>query len=316
MRSLLLLLLLCLPALHAADDRPKRVAAAELQKRINTAIDKGVVYLKRIQNKDGSWTYPMFARGGKSDNRMDGTGGLTALALYALAASGVRSDDGAIVRGLRWTEKHTRPFKAGGVFSTYSGSLLVLALTRIDARKHAKRIRRLAARIVKAQRKSNMWTYNLDGTGGERVNGPLADGDNSNSQFAVLAMWAAKSLAGARIPRGTWRRVQGFYKKTQLDDGAWTYTPKVAGPGIGRMGGSMSMTAAGLVSYVYATAALDGSLPLAREHSTAKRGLAAVRKGFKNYGDEYKVMGLAPYGEPKYMEEMRQIVHLHDDGSF
>ena len=38
--------------------------------------------------------------------------------------------------------------------------------------------------------------------------------------------------------------------------------------------------------------------------------------GFPNYGDEYKVMGLAPYGEAKYMDEMRQIVLLQDDGSF
>lgn len=38
--------------------------------------------------------------------------------------------------------------------------------------------------------------------------------------------------------------------------------------------------------------------------------------GFPHYGDEYKVMGLAPYGEPRYMDEMRQIVQLQDDGSF
>lgn len=35
--------------------------------------------------------------------------------------------------------------------------------------------------------------------------------------------------------------------------------------------------------------------------------------GFPNYGDEYKVMGLAPYGEPNFMREMRQIVQLDDD---
>jgi carbamoyltransferase len=38
--------------------------------------------------------------------------------------------------------------------------------------------------------------------------------------------------------------------------------------------------------------------------------------GFPNYGDEYKVMGLAPYGEPRYMDEMRRIVRLLDDGTF
>src|SRR6185295_1142985 len=30
--------------------------------------------------------------------------------------------------------------------------------------------------------------------------------------------------------------------------------------------------------------------------------------GFHKYGDEYKVMGLAPYGEPTYLDEFRQIV--------
>ena len=38
--------------------------------------------------------------------------------------------------------------------------------------------------------------------------------------------------------------------------------------------------------------------------------------GFPNYGDEYKVMGLAPYGQPTYLDAMRKIVLLQRDGSF
>ena len=38
--------------------------------------------------------------------------------------------------------------------------------------------------------------------------------------------------------------------------------------------------------------------------------------GFPHYGDEYKVMGLAPYGEPKYLKQMHEIVKLESDGSF
>ncbi len=38
--------------------------------------------------------------------------------------------------------------------------------------------------------------------------------------------------------------------------------------------------------------------------------------GFPHYGDEYKVMGLAPYGEPRHLPEMRRIVLTRDDGSF
>ncbi|CAN5775870.1 carbamoyltransferase [soil metagenome] len=38
--------------------------------------------------------------------------------------------------------------------------------------------------------------------------------------------------------------------------------------------------------------------------------------GFPHYGDEYKVMGLAPYGEPKFMNELRQIVLIKSDGTY
>lgn len=38
--------------------------------------------------------------------------------------------------------------------------------------------------------------------------------------------------------------------------------------------------------------------------------------GFPHYGDEYKVMGLAPYGRPEYTDAMRKIVALLPDGSF
>lgn len=38
--------------------------------------------------------------------------------------------------------------------------------------------------------------------------------------------------------------------------------------------------------------------------------------GFPHYGDEYKVMGLAPYGEPKYLSPMREIVQIQKNGTF
>ncbi len=38
--------------------------------------------------------------------------------------------------------------------------------------------------------------------------------------------------------------------------------------------------------------------------------------GFPHYGDEYKVMGLAPYGEPKYVDDLREILIFKEDGLF
>jgi carbamoyltransferase len=38
--------------------------------------------------------------------------------------------------------------------------------------------------------------------------------------------------------------------------------------------------------------------------------------GFPHYGDEYKVMGMAPYGEPKYVEQLKDVVRTNSDGLF
>jgi carbamoyltransferase len=38
--------------------------------------------------------------------------------------------------------------------------------------------------------------------------------------------------------------------------------------------------------------------------------------GFPHYGDEYKVMGLSAYGEPRYADALRKIVDIRSDGTF
>lgn len=37
--------------------------------------------------------------------------------------------------------------------------------------------------------------------------------------------------------------------------------------------------------------------------------------GFEVNGGEYKIMGLAPYGQPRYQDLMRRILQFHDDGT-
>jgi len=257
------------------DDRPERRVDGALQLQINQAIQNGVVYLKKAQGKDGSWKY--------NADQSDATGGLTALALYALAASRVPAPDGSIRRGIKWTTDHKRPYDHRGQYGTYSASLLVLALTRIDPRRHRKRIHLLADRLASAQRKSDMWTYGLGapstGKGRARGGKPRAavrggGGDNSNSQFAILALWAAQTLAGYKTPRETWQRVHDFYRDTQNAVGVWGYRP-TKGSGLWRP----TMAAAGLVSYVVATAALEGGpakLPAARKKTQAQTALRVL----------------------------------------
>ncbi len=38
--------------------------------------------------------------------------------------------------------------------------------------------------------------------------------------------------------------------------------------------------------------------------------------GFKNYGDEYKVMGLSSYGTPKYFNRLKKVINFYENGNF
>jgi carbamoyltransferase len=38
--------------------------------------------------------------------------------------------------------------------------------------------------------------------------------------------------------------------------------------------------------------------------------------GFHRYGEEWKMMGLAPYGRPSYVSQLRQVIHPTDGGRF
>src|SRR5262249_17315870 len=50
-------------------------------------------------------------------------------------------------------------------------------------------------------------------------------------------------------------------------------------------------------------------------HSLGMLYLAVTQfLGFPNYGDEFKVMGLASYGEPVFAEKIRELIHVDDEG--
>ena len=38
--------------------------------------------------------------------------------------------------------------------------------------------------------------------------------------------------------------------------------------------------------------------------------------GFWNYGDEYKVMGMAAYGNQEYLNQIRELIQIKDGGKF
>lgn len=316
MRRLPLLLLAAALAV-AEDDRPgRRIPSAGLQQSVNRAIDAGVAFLKAQQRPDGCWPY----------DREEGHGGMTALALYALSASHVPDEDPVIVRGLQFVGRHEEYFGPQGGWSTYSASLLVLALTRIDPARHQKRIHDLAASIARSQQASDMWSYVLGavtptrrGEGRPGRDAPFAmaaRGDHSNTQFAVLALWAAQALGRYEVPRATWKRIRDHFARVQGKEGGWSYAETGAS--------TPTMTAAGLVSWVYAAASLEGSLEKARGMEVARRGLScflATPRPFDNYYYVYSLERVGTVlGVPEsewYHEGARWLVNAQrSDGSW
>jgi len=290
----LVILAFCLASSAGAeDDRPeRRVADPKLQSAIHAAIDKGVAYLKRSQQHDGRWLYDPTGAPRATDFPYDGSGGLTALALYALSASGVPASDAAITKGIGWVVANPKQFAPEGNYATYCVSLLVLALTGIDAQAHAKHVHELAQRLEDGALPTAGWSYDL--LDRERRRKEMRrlrkwgskpfKGDLSNTQFAVLALWAAQSMTGYKVRTSTWKRTRDLLAKVQRDSGEWTY-------GLNGGGGfSGTMTAAGVVSYVCAFAGSEGGaehLPAARASEPAKRGLRAFATCSKESYEDY-----------------------------
>ncbi len=274
MRWLALLVLFVAPVWAGDAEEAASVTDPKLRAAINGAIRKGAVYLQRTQERDGSWSY---------GNRAQYRGGTTAIALYALAASGVPSSNEHIQRGIHWTQTHGGAYRSDADYATYASSLLLLALARIDAEAHKAAIHRLATRIANGQNADGTWTYGLSTR--------KRPGDISNTQFAVMALWMAEMRAGFKVPKRTWKRVQRLFRDGQTKEGGWGYHA-------GSAHASPTMTAAGLFGIVVSTAALaKGRDPLAkaRDTSAARRGWHQLRST-RPYGMLYFAYGLERAG--------------------
>jgi hypothetical protein len=238
---LLLALLAAAPATPAPKDLG--VEDQELQARINAAIDRGVGHLKRAQSADGSWS-GSFGRAGQ-----------TSLALFTLLSSGVRKDDPAVQKAAAFLAKlpagkgtiaDVQADRPPALRMTYAHALLVMALTELDPDRYKKAIRRSVSTLVSGQKSSGQWAYLIS------MGGPLDGGDNSNTQFALLALRRA-ARAGFRVPKQVWQRSYRHFERTLRKDGGWGYG--CPGSLEGTYG---SMTAVGVASLVICKAMLLG----------------------------------------------------------
>ena len=189
---------------------------------VQRAIDRGVAYLRKSQNQRGGWN----EFGSQSC-------GLSALCTLALLNCGVEQDDPAIASAMRYLRGFTPQ-------ETYSVALQTLVFCQLGSARDVQKIRDnvnwLASKQIRNGERVGGWNY-----------GTIGAGDPSNSQFAVLALGAAKDR-GIEVDPAVFQRALGYWVKRQRR--GWTYHGGGAPSG--------SMTCAGIASIVIARSGLQG----------------------------------------------------------
>jgi hypothetical protein len=148
---------------------------------VNAAIERGVAYLLRSQNRDGSWGVDLNAR---NEAHMDLRDGSCSLALYTLLKCGLTPDQPAIQRAVAFLTQDVP-------HHTYSAGIQLHALGALHDPSQKKRLQQLLGILLDLQESSG-WDYPR-----------LGRADLSNTQVASLGLRAAQAN-GLDLPKGIW----------------------------------------------------------------------------------------------------------------
>ena len=230
------------------------------QAQVDAAIARGVAFLRNELRPEGYWSFSF------NDNH---DLGMTALAGLALLENGVEPEDKAIANALEAVRLMARDSN-----QTYDVSLAILFLARVQKGQTGPNdalIQTLATRLTNGSH-DGIWDYKipLNGRATETrttrrarratVRSISRQGDNSNTQFALLGVWAAgRHGSDSNVAL---EDVDRHFRSSVNDDGRWGYNPGD--------GSRPSMTCAGLMGLAIASAR-----PALAERQTARaRGTA------------------------------------------
>jgi len=260
-------LVLAAPAVRAVE----KAAIDEMEKR-------GVAFLRKLQQKDGSFPFKA-----NTDNEKGGDVGATALATIALLECDVPKDDPAVKAAVEFVRQH-----APTMTQTYSISLAIMLFDRFRDEADIPLIESLMVRLMAGQSASDGgWGYSCPpiseaevqrlrelmgkkaqlraqlklpepgsrkkpselppeiqqqvgrimqqgggGPGGGQAPGVpvgLSNTDNSNTQFALFALWVGRKH-GLPVDGSIVKMAR--FKAAQNKDGTWSYYVPTRGGGL------------------------------------------------------------------------------------
>ena len=299
--------LLSAAILLAATARPAaagtlRVQVAELSPQAEAAIEKGLRFLVKDQNPDGSWgkRYPS---------------AITGLAMMAFMLKGYFPEKGqhskTMDKALAWLLKRGKEgggYLGGTNQGMYEHGLATHALSEVWGMTNKEETRDILKRavgvILRAQNGEGGWRYQPQ---------PL-DADVSVTVMQIVALASAQE-AGILVPAQVIKKATEYVKKCERKpEGGFGYQ-------VGGSNPSLSSSAAGLLSLL-----MCGE----RESKEAKRGIQYLLRlpkeefnqtKFYHYGHYYAVQAMYQAGEDNYQEWYPRIHDAllkkqRDDGSW
>ncbi|MBY0586454.1 DUF4159 domain-containing protein [bacterium] len=241
---------------------------AQTPEQVNRAIDNGVSFLKSRQRAGGWEELPNYE------------GGTTALATLALLNSGVPVTDPVIQQSLD-------RLRRAPLEQTYVVSLIAMVFAEASPKQEFARIKKCADWLMEARLPNARWSYEKPGGRG------IGGGDNSNSQFAMLGMQAARQ-SSVDVPKAFWVKSRSYWSQTQGQEGGWGYMPGTPATG--------SMTTAGVSSLIIANRSMDSvregkfaGKPIrcngAEQDDNIERGIGWLGRNFSTQGNPFRDAG-------------------------
>ncbi len=197
------------------------------REQVERAIRDGVAHLKGEQAADGSWT----------DVVQTANTGTTSLVTLALLTAGEPPTEPHVARALEFLEGST----AKDLGRVYAVALQTMVFAAANPDRYRVRISANVYWLEHAQIKPQdrrewpgSWSY---------TDNHEQPGDNSNSQYALLALHAASEV-GVPVKPEVWALARQYWERAQHQDGGWSYQLDDG------KGASGSMTCAGLSSLI------------------------------------------------------------------
>ena len=202
--------------------------------QVESAIKRGVDWLFARQKDNGTWEEVMQPDGPDWDVKGRQWGGLTAIATYALLASGQSPQNEKLLKPIAF-------LKQAEIVGTYALAMRCQVWNLLPRSPENRILFARDARLLASGAKTEgdargLFNYWADGPGGRY--------DHSCSNYGVLGLWACAE-ANIEFPIGMWMAFEEAWRRHQLEDGSWSY---IFQGGERESRGTLSMTSAGVAT--------------------------------------------------------------------